>query len=39
MPKTDKPNILVICGDDIGSRNVSATPGLMGYPRPTSTDR
>ena len=34
-PKTDKPNILVIWGDDIGQSNVSAyTRGLMGYKTP-----
>jgi arylsulfatase len=31
----DKPNILVIWGDDIGQTNVSAyTKGLMGYRTP-----
>ena len=38
MPKTDKPNILVIWGDDIGIANLSCySHGLMGYRRPTST--
>ena len=33
--KTDKPNILVIWGDDIGQSNVSAyTMGLVGYETP-----
>ena len=33
--KTDKPNILVIWGDDIGQGNISAyTKGLMGYKTP-----
>ena len=33
--KTDKPNILVIWGDDIGQSNISAyTNGLMGYQTP-----
>ena len=33
--KTDKPNILVIWGDDIGQGNISAyTKGLMGYRTP-----
>jgi len=33
--KTDKPNILVIWGDDIGQSNISAyTMGLMGYQTP-----
>ncbi len=32
---TDKPNILVIWGDDIGQSNISAyTKGLMGYQTP-----
>ena len=32
---TDKPNILVIFGDDIGVTNVSAySDGLMGYTTP-----
>jgi uncharacterized protein YbjT (DUF2867 family) len=32
MPKTDKPNILVIWGDDIGISNLSCySHGLMGY--------
>jgi arylsulfatase len=32
---TDKPNILVIWGDDIGQSNISAyTRGMMGYPTP-----
>src|SRR5271169_6629418 len=35
MPKTDKPNILVIWGDDIGIANLSCyTHGLMGYQTP-----
>src|SRR5258708_19752624 len=34
-PKTDKPNILVIWGDDIGMANLSCyTHGLMGYQTP-----
>ena len=34
-PKTDKPNILVIWGDDIGITDVSAySDGLMGYTTP-----
>jgi len=33
--KTEKPNILVIWGDDIGQSNISAyTMGLMGYQTP-----
>ncbi|MFA9387873.1 MAG: arylsulfatase, partial [Methyloceanibacter sp.] len=32
---TDKPNILVIWGDDIGGFNISANnQGLMGYKTP-----
>src|SRR5215471_7707456 len=35
MPKTDKPNILVIWGDDIGISNLSCySHGLMGYRTP-----
>jgi arylsulfatase len=35
MPKTDKPNILVIWGDDIGISNLSCySHGLMGYKTP-----
>lgn len=35
IAKTDKPNILVVWGDDIGQSNVSAyTMGLMGYRTP-----
>jgi arylsulfatase A-like enzyme len=35
MPKTDKPNILIIWGDDIGWWNVSAyNHGTMGYRTP-----
>ena len=35
MAKTDKPNILVIWGDDIGISNLSCyTQGLMGYRTP-----
>jgi arylsulfatase A-like enzyme len=35
MPQTDKPNILVIWGDDIGIANLSCyTHGLMGYRTP-----
>ena len=35
MPKTDKPNILVIWGDDIGIANLSCySHGLMGYRTP-----
>ncbi len=33
--KTDKPNIVIIWGDDIGQSNISAyTNGLMGYHTP-----
>lgn len=33
--ETDKPNILVIWGDDVGQSNISAyTMGLMGYETP-----
>ncbi len=33
--KTDKPNILVIWGDDIGTHNISAyNHGIMGYQTP-----
>ena len=32
---TDKPNILVIWGDDVGRSNISAYPmGMMGYQTP-----
>src|SRR3974377_661029 len=35
MPKTDKPNILVIWGDDIGIANLSCyARGVMGYQTP-----
>jgi arylsulfatase A-like enzyme len=35
MPKTDKPNILMIWGDDIGWFNISAyNHGIMGYRTP-----
>jgi arylsulfatase A-like enzyme len=35
MPKADKPNILVIWGDDIGITNLSCySSGLMGYHTP-----
>ena len=35
IAKADKPNILVIWGDDIGQSNISAyTRGLMGYQTP-----
>src|SRR5271168_76805 len=35
MPKTDKPNILVIWGDDIGIANLSCySQGVMGYKTP-----
>ena len=35
LAKTDKPNILVVWGDDIGQSNISAyTMGLMGYRTP-----
>jgi arylsulfatase len=35
MPKTDKPNILIIWGDDIGWFNISAyNHGVMGYRTP-----
>src|SRR4051794_38806067 len=35
MPKTDKPNILVIWGDDIGITNLSCySSGVMGYRTP-----
>src|ERR1700733_7814367 len=37
MPKTDKPNILVIWGDDIGIANLSGyTHGLLGYQTPNT---
>ncbi len=35
MPKTDKPNILIIWGDDIGYWNISHySKGMMGYHTP-----
>src|SRR4026208_610 len=35
MAKSDKPNILVLRGDDIGQSNLSCyTHGLMGYKTP-----
>jgi arylsulfatase A-like enzyme len=35
MPKTDKPNVLILWGDDIGWFNVSAyNHGVMGYRTP-----
>ena len=35
MAKTDKPNILIIWGDDIGWFNISAyNHGIMGYRTP-----
>jgi arylsulfatase A-like enzyme len=35
MAKTDKPNILIIWGDDIGYWNISHySKGMMGYPTP-----
>ena len=35
MPKSSKPNILVIWGDDIGISNLSCySHGLMGYKTP-----
>src|SRR6476620_9246444 len=35
MPKTDKPNILIIWGDDIGWFNLSCyNHGIMGYRTP-----
>ena len=35
MPKSSKPNILVIWGDDIGISNLSCySHGLMGYRTP-----
>ena len=35
MPKSDKPNILIIWGDDIGISNLSCySHGLMGYKTP-----
>ena len=35
MAKTDKPNILIIWGDDIGWFNISANNnGIMGYRTP-----
>src|SRR5271157_5323029 len=35
MPKTDKPNILIIWGDDIGYWNISHySKGMMGYQTP-----
>ena len=34
-PAQDKPNILVVWGDDIGNTNISAnTHGMMGYRTP-----
>ena len=34
-PKTDKPNIVIIWGDDIGQTNISAYSfGLVGYKTP-----
>jgi hypothetical protein len=36
MAKSDKPNILIIWGDDIGYWNISHySMGMMGYPTPT----
>jgi arylsulfatase A-like enzyme len=38
MAQSDKPNIVVIWGDDIGITNLSCySDGLMGYRTPTST--
>jgi arylsulfatase len=38
MAKTDKPNILILWGDDIGIWNISHfSRGMMGYRTPTST--
>jgi hypothetical protein len=38
--KTQKPNILVIFGDDIGQTNISAyTFGLVGYRTPNNPGR
>ncbi len=35
MAKSDKPNILIIWGDDIGYWNISRySCGMMGYPTP-----
>ena len=35
MAKSDKPNIVIIWGDDIGQSNISAySDGLMGYKTP-----
>ena len=35
MAKSDKPNILIIWGDDIGYWNISPySMGMMGYPTP-----
>ncbi len=35
MPKTEKPNILIIWGDDIGYWNISHySKGMMGYHTP-----
>jgi len=35
LPATDKPNILIIWGDDVGIANISAySGGLMGYETP-----
>src|SRR6202167_4616555 len=35
MPKSNKPNILIIWGDDIGYWNISRySMGMMGYPTP-----
>ena len=36
IAQTDKPNILIIMGDDIGQFNISAyNNGMMGYAYPT----
>ena len=38
LAQSEKPNILVIWGDDIGQSNISAyTHGLMGYQTPSNT--
>jgi len=35
MPKSDRPNILIIWGDDIGISNLSCySHGVMGYRTP-----
>ena len=35
VPAADKPNILVVWGDDVGQSNISAyTHGMVGYKTP-----